>query len=122
MIRLQWTPEGQEIYKRWEETRDVYYMRKNFERLMTIRPWTKRLYVRRFGEPEEKPPVYNLTTSVSVRLDASRGFKERQKALDKAKEQSVEEEGDYEDEDEGNSGFSTLDKTLLAVDLSLIHI
>ena len=82
MERLKWTPEGQEINKKWEETRDVYYFRKNFERLMTMRPWTKRLYVRRFGEPVTERPVY---PAVSVRMDASRGFKEREKALAEAK-------------------------------------
>ena len=58
MLSLKWTPEGQEIYKIWDESHDVYYMRKNFERLMTMEPWTREQYVRQFGEPEKNCLLY----------------------------------------------------------------
>ena len=37
---LRFTPAGVKIHKHWEATKDVYYLRRNYERFMTIRPWT----------------------------------------------------------------------------------
>ena len=37
---LRYTPAGVKIYEHWWKTRDVYYLRRNYERFMTMRPWS----------------------------------------------------------------------------------
>ena len=35
---LRYTPVGVKIYEHWWKTKDVYYLRRNYERFMTMRP------------------------------------------------------------------------------------
>ena len=37
---LRFTPAGVKIYEHWGKTKDVYYLRRNYERFMTMRPWS----------------------------------------------------------------------------------
>ena len=37
---LRFTPAGVKIYEHWWRTKDVYYLRRNYERFMTMRPWS----------------------------------------------------------------------------------
>ena len=41
---LRFTPAGVKIYEHWGKTKDVYYLRRNYERFMTMRPWSCLLY------------------------------------------------------------------------------
>ena len=41
---LQYTPAGVKIYEHWRRTNDVYYLRRNLERFMTMQPLTKEQY------------------------------------------------------------------------------
>ena len=82
---------------------------------MTVWPWTRRLYIRRYGKPvvEEKPHVINSTTAVSIRIDASRGFKERQNSKAAGRPWDRRRDGSEENDEESGYRFSTLDKALL---------
>ena len=37
---LRFTPAGVKIYEHWWRTKDVYYLRRNYERFMTMRLWS----------------------------------------------------------------------------------
>ena len=41
---LQYTPAGVKIYEHWRRTNDVYYLRRNFDRFMSMLPLTKEQY------------------------------------------------------------------------------
>ena len=43
-IELQHTPAGMKIYDHWQKTHDVYYLRRNLERFMTMQPLTADQY------------------------------------------------------------------------------
>ena len=43
---LQYTPAGVKIYEHWRQTNDVYYLRQNFDRFMSMQPLTKEQYER----------------------------------------------------------------------------
>ena len=41
---LQYTPVGLKFFEHWQETGDVYYLRRNYERFMAMQPLTKEQY------------------------------------------------------------------------------
>ena len=41
---LQYTPVGLKIFEHWQETGDVYYLRRNYDRFMAMQPLTKEQY------------------------------------------------------------------------------
>jgi len=56
---LQYTPEGLKIFQHWQETHDVYYLRRNLQRYLDMKPYTKEQleYMQQGGEDdfEEDP-------------------------------------------------------------------
>ena len=47
MVDMRFTPEAVRIFEHFGETQDVYYLRRNVERFMTMQPVTWRQYRRR---------------------------------------------------------------------------
>ena len=43
-FELQYTPAGMKIYDHWRRTHDVYYLRRNLDRFMTMQPLTYEQY------------------------------------------------------------------------------
>ena len=41
---LQYTPVGLKFFEHWQETGDVYYLRRNYDRFMAMQPLTKEQY------------------------------------------------------------------------------
>ena len=58
MPELRYTPEAVKIFEHFGDTQDVYYLRRNVERFMTMRPITWRQYLRGRGKPRTFWKVY----------------------------------------------------------------
>ena len=57
---LQYTPEGLKIFEHWQETHDVYYLRRNLQRYLDMKPYTKEQleYMQQGGEDDfEEDPI-----------------------------------------------------------------
>ena len=66
-FELRFTPAGAKIYKHWEKTKDVYYLRRNYERFMTMRPWSwEERYKLRVDEVERGEILEDLSTDGQV--------------------------------------------------------
>ena len=127
MPDLRFTPEAVKIFEHFGDTQDVYYLRRNLERFMTMQPVTARQYLRRRTKkpfwkvyqrqdtwtpklptvPEKEEKGGSSQTTIVARPEVGRTVYGSRKA-DK-KENQGSEEGSSE-------GLSTLDKVLLASD------
>ena len=66
-FELRFTPAGTKIYKHWEKTKDVYYLRRNYERFMTMRPWSwEERYKLRVDEVESGEIMEDFSTDGQV--------------------------------------------------------
>ena len=79
MGALRYTPEAVKIFEHFGETQDVYYLRRNIERFMTMKPVTRRQYLRGRGKKRPFWKVYrkkvgtttwNPTLTVEVNTEA----------------------------------------------------
>ena len=132
-IRDSYTPEAVKIFEHFGETQDVYYLRRNVERFMTMEPITWRQYLNKRGNKQPFWKVYQRHDSWKPKLPsrptegekpATKGSKSVVGGAGKRvnggattyrfDEPRTEEVDSREDGSE--EGLSTLDKALLASD------
>ena len=64
---LRFTPAGIKIYSHWDKTKDVYYLRRNYKRFMTMRAWSwEERYELRVDEVESGEIMEDLSTDGQV--------------------------------------------------------
>ena len=127
MPDLRFTPEAVKIFEHFGDTQDVYYLRRNLERFMTMQPVTARQYLRRRTKkpfwkvyqrqdtwtpklptvPEKEEKGGSSQTTIVARPEVGRTVYGSRKADKKENQESEEGSSD---------GLSTLDKVLLASD------
>ena len=134
MPEMRYTPEAVKIFEHFGDTQDVYYLRWNVERFMTMQPITWRQYLRGRGKKKtfwkvyqkqdtwRKPKVPEKGTSKpgvardgmdQDRKDTISGAGARRKSSADGKNGS---DGTSSTEHGTSDGLSTLDKALLASD------
>ena len=129
MGALRYTPEAVRIFEHFGDTQDVYYLRRNIERFMTLQPVTWRQYLRGRGKKKPFWKVYQKQDAWKPTLPVAPGKEERvtveggKSTISGAGVKRIESDinegkADKDDSSEGgsNEGLSTLDKVLLASD------
>ena len=129
MGALLYTPEAVKIFEHFGETQDVYYLRRNIERFMTMQPVTWRQYLRGRGKKKPFWKVYQKKAAWKPALPVPPGKEEKNvdkgegttisgAGVRRTKSDAVEDGSDEDDssEDGSDEGLSTLDKALLASD------
>ena len=128
MADLRFTPEAVKIFEHFGDTQDVYYLRRNVERFMTMQPVTWRQYLRR---RQKKPfwKVYQRQDTWTPDLPKAPG-KEEEGGVSGGKtivtrpevsrtvsgSRKTEMDKKQKSEEGSSDGLSTLDKVLLASD------